>query len=199
MIMPILNGRRLHTVFLDRDGTINVKATDGDYIKSPAELVLLPGVGKAVARLNASSIRTILVTNQRWLSEKSADLRHYVAVHSRLKELLASEGAWLDAAYHCPHAIGKCDCRKPAAGMLRRAAREHCFDLTEAAMVGDTDTDLLAGRAAGTATILLCSDGGRNRNADAVVDDLGAAVHLILQSRGGAADTRLGKGKSLYY
>ena len=180
--MSALNLRDLHTVFLDRDGTINVKAAIGEYIRTRAELVLLPGAAKAVAALNAAGLRTILVTNQRWLSEESADPGCYAAVHARLKQLLALEGAWLDAAYHCPHASGTCACRKPGAGMLHRAAREHNFDLAGAVIVGDSDTDLLAGQASGTATILIRGNGSGAVSTDAVVDDLGAAVRLILHA-----------------
>jgi D-glycero-D-manno-heptose 1,7-bisphosphate phosphatase len=189
LTISALNLRSLHTVFLDRDGTINVKAASGEYVTSPAELVLLPGAAKAVAALNAAGLRTILVTNQRWLSEKSGDPGRYAAVHARLEQLLAREGAWLDAAYHCPHANRACDCRKPGAGMLRRAAREHSFDLAQAVIVGDSDTDLLAGQAAGTATILLRSSGGEAVGADAVVEDLRAAVRLILHSRRSTTET----------
>jgi D-glycero-D-manno-heptose 1,7-bisphosphate phosphatase len=181
--MPALNLRSLHTVFLDRDGTINVKAAVGQYITSPAQVVLLPGAAKAVATLNAAGLRTILVTNQRWLSEQSADPGRYAAVHARLEQLLRFEGARLDAAYYCPHPSGACDCRKPRPGMLVRAAREHSFELTGAVIVGDSNTDLLAGRAAGTATILLRASGHGVVLADAVVGDLGAAVRLILRAR----------------
>jgi D-glycero-D-manno-heptose 1,7-bisphosphate phosphatase len=186
--MSGLELRSLHTVFLDRDGTINVSAPAGEYVRSPAELVLLPGAAKAVAALNAARLRTILVTNQRWLSEKHAVPESYAAVHARLEQLLAREGARLDAAYHCPHGVGVCDCRKPAPGMLQRAAREHGLDLSQAVMVGDSDADVAAGRAAGTATVLLRAKGNAASNADAEVKDLNAAVRLILQVKGNATD-----------
>jgi D-glycero-D-manno-heptose 1,7-bisphosphate phosphatase len=185
----MLDLRGVDTVFLDRDGTINVKAPDGEYVRSPDDLVLLPGAASAVAALNAARLRTILVTNQRWLSQQQTDAASYAAVHSRLERLLAREGAWLDAAYHCPHALGVCGCRKPGAGMLRRAAAEHGFDLSRAVIVGDSDTDLVAGHAAGTATILLRPDSEmRAADADAVAIDLGAAVRLILSERTRARD-----------
>lgn len=184
--MPRIDLPDLHTVFLDRDGTITVKAADDEYIRSPGELVLLPGAAKAVAALNAAGLRTILVTNQRWLSERSGDPGRYAAVHARLEQLLTLEGARLDAAYHCPHAIGACHCRKPGAGMLRRAARDYDFDLAGAVIVGDSETDLLAGRAAGTATILLHGSGDDAVGADAVAADLAGAVRLILHASGNA-------------
>jgi D-glycero-D-manno-heptose 1,7-bisphosphate phosphatase len=184
--VPAPGLRAVTTVFLDRDGTINVRPADGEYITSPADLVLLPGAGRAVAELNAAGLRTVLVTNQRWLSRSSGDPACYAAVHARLMQLLAAEGASLSAAYHCPHAIGACDCRKPQPGMLRRAAREHRFELGKAVIVGDSDGDLRAGRAAGTSTILLRPSGREDpaaAHADAITSDLPAAVRLILQAR----------------
>jgi D-glycero-D-manno-heptose 1,7-bisphosphate phosphatase len=181
--MAALDLRNVRTVFLDRDGTLNVKAAKGEYITSPSELVLLPGAAKAVAALNAAGLRTVLVTNQRWLSTPSADPARFATVQDRLEHLLADEGARIDAAYHCPHAADTCDCRKPLAGMLLRAAREHDVDLAESVMIGDSDSDMMAGRAAGTATVLLRTGGGEAVGADVVVEDLAAAVRLILSDR----------------
>ncbi|WP_156686537.1 D-glycero-alpha-D-manno-heptose-1,7-bisphosphate 7-phosphatase [Mycobacterium sp. Marseille-P9652] len=175
--------RGVSTVFLDRDGTINVKAPEGEYIRSPEEMVLLPGAAGAVAALNAAGLRTILITNQRWLSQPSADPARYAATHDRLAELLATEGARLDAAYHCPHAADSCDCRKPLAGMLLRAAAEHGVDLGRSVMIGDSPADVAAGRAAGAATILLGPAGTPTDGADFVVPDLAAAARLILSAR----------------
>lgn len=175
----------MRTVFLDRDGTLNVKAAEGQYITRATDMVLLPGAARAVAALNAAGLRTVLVTNQRWLSLPSADPAHFDAVQERLTQLLADEGARLDAAYHCPHASGGCECRKPLSGMLLRAAREHGLDLAESVMIGDSDSDVAAGRAAGAATILLRPGGATTAGpvaADAVVDDLAAAVRLILRA-----------------
>lgn len=176
--------RNVRTVFLDRDGTLNVKAADGEYIRAPEELVLLPGAAKAVAALNAAGLRTVLVTNQRWLSEPAADAARFAVVEDRLEELLADEGARLDAVYHCPHAAASCDCRKPGAGMLVRAASELGFALAESVMIGDSETDMQAGRAAGTATVLLRAGDADAKGADAVADDLAAAVRLILSAKG---------------
>lgn len=181
--MPAPGLSAIQTVFLDRDGTINVKAPEGQYVTSPAGLVLLPGAARAVARLNAAGLRTVLVTNQSWLSGPSGSSARYAAIHAHLTQLLAAEGAWLDAAYHCPHAPGTCDCRKPHPGMLLRAARELRFELDNAVIIGDSDSDLQAGRAADTSTILLrpAAD-GPTASADTVADDLASAVRLILQA-----------------
>ena len=171
-------------VFIDRDGTVNVKAPNGQYVTSPAELSLIPGAAAAIFRLNAARARVILVTNQRWLSGAAGDLFGYTQVHARLEELLAANGAHLDAAYYCPHASRSCGCRKPEPGMLQRAARQHQIPLSAAVMIGDSETDVAAGRAAGTATILLRSGQQiASRNADFIVEDLAEAVRLILNGQ----------------
>lgn len=175
--------RHVRTVFLDRDGTINVKADAGEYVTSPAELALLPGAAKAVAALNRAGLRTVLVTNQRWLAGHCANPAHFAAIHDRLEKLLADEGGRLDALYHCPHAPGTCDCRKPGTGMFLRAAQEHSVDLAESVMIGDSDIDVIAGRAAGAATILIRAGGEDAVGADFVVDDLAAAVERILSAK----------------
>lgn len=182
----------IRTVFLDRDGTINVKPPEGEYVTSPAGLVLLPGAAAAVARLNAAGLRTVLVSNQSWLSRSPGNAERYAAVHARLAQLLAAEGARLDAAYHCPHAPATCDCRKPLPGMLQRAARDLRIELGQSVIIGDRDTDLMAGRAAGTSAILVRTgdDSPAAAGADVVADDLPAAVRLIL--RAGQVTARTG-------
>ena len=145
-------------IFLDRDGTLNKKAPEGQYIRTAAELVLLPGAAQAVQRINRVGVPVILITNQRWLSESRANIEAYTAVERELTRLLTAEGATLDASYVCPHAKGICECRKPAPGMLLQAAEELGIDLAKSFMVGDAATDVQAGLAAGTRVILL--DGG---------------------------------------
>jgi D-glycero-D-manno-heptose 1,7-bisphosphate phosphatase len=171
---------RFSTVFLDRDGTVNVKATEGQYVTWPGDLALVPGAAAAISRLNAASVQVILVTNQRWLSALP-DVAPYERVHARLEELLAEQGAHLDAAYYCPHASGFCRCRKPAPGMLERAAEEWRFSLTDAVMIGDRESDIAAGRAAGTATILLSAERKTPSRANYVAADLTEAVRLIFE------------------
>ena len=180
--MAALDLRNVRTVFLDRDGTLNVKAAEGSYITSPAELVLLPGAAKAVAALNAAGLRTVLVTNQRWLSTPSADPAGFAAVQDRLEHLLADEapGSMPPITVRTPRIRVTAANRWP--GMLLRAAREHNVDLAESVMIGDSDSDVMAGRAAGTATVLLRAGGGAAGDADVVVDDLAAAVQLILRA-----------------
>jgi D-glycero-D-manno-heptose 1,7-bisphosphate phosphatase len=169
------------TVFLDRDGTLNVKAPEGSYVASPADLVLLPGAADAVRRLNLAGVFVVLVTNQRGIARGLVSPDAHARVMERLTEELASAGAHLDAAYVCPHEMESCDCRKPAPGLLLQAARAHPgIDLSDAVTVGDAESDIAAGAAAGTGTIRLATQPVVSR-ADHVVPDLGTAVSIILR------------------
>ncbi|MDP9432731.1 MAG: HAD-IIIA family hydrolase [Actinomycetota bacterium] len=172
---------RFPTVFLDRDGTINVKAPEGAYITSPDGLELLPGAAAAVARLNSAGAHVVLITNQRGIARGLMSDRDYAAVHDRLIELLQRDGASVDAAYLCPHASGSCECRKPLPGMLLRAAAERPqIALERSVMIGDAESDVAAGRAAGTATVRIAPPGTVTA-ADVLVPDLTSAVDWVLK------------------
>ena len=146
--------------FLDRDGTINAKAPEGEYVTSPDQVTLLPGAARAVRALNDAGVVTVVVTNQRGIALGRMSERDLHAVHERLAVLLDEEaGAHLDKILHCPHDEGVCDCRKPGIGLLRRAAVElPGLSLENSVMIGDSESDVEAGRAAGMRTIRLGRD-----------------------------------------
>ena len=100
--------------FLDRDGTINVKAPEGDYITRPERLRLLGGAADAIRQLNDAAIPVFVVTNQRGIALGRMTEGDLAAVHERLDAMLAEAGgARIDDYAHCPHERGACDCRKP--------------------------------------------------------------------------------------
>ncbi len=151
-------------VFLDRDGTLNRYV---GFLRTPEELELLPGAGEAVRRINASGYLAILVTNQPVIARGEVTFAELTRIHNKLETLLGREGAYLDAIYFCPHHphggyAGEvqelkidCDCRKPKPGMLIKAAGDYHIDLSQSVMVGDSESDILAGAAAGCRTVLL--------------------------------------------
>ena len=153
-------------VFLDRDGTL-IEACG--YIRRPEEVKLLPGAGKALARLNNSNYRTALITNQPVVARGDCSEEDLRQIHNRLETLLGSEGAYLDALYVCPHhpdagfpgeradlKIG-CNCRKPRIGLICQAERELNLNLSASWMIGDSTADMLAAHSAGMRSILVKS------------------------------------------
>lgn len=157
-----MNTADMTAIFLDRDGTLNKAAPPGQYIRRPADLELLPGAADAVRMINSTAFKAILVTNQRWLSEPTADAHSYTAIESRLTSLLAKSGARLDACYVCPHATNCRDCRKPAPGMLLRAAADFSINLHRSFIIGDSITDVQAGLAVEATTVLIAPDRSGN-------------------------------------
>ncbi|HEX8123138.1 MAG TPA: HAD family hydrolase [Solirubrobacteraceae bacterium] len=160
----------LSAAFLDRDGTINVKAPEGQYVERPEQVVLLPGAAEGIAALNAAEVPVFVVTNQRGIALGRMTEEDLARVHERLSALLAEEGAHVDAFYWCPHGRGECDCRKPGAAMLEQAAREHGIDPASGVMIGDSESDVEAGRRVGARTVLLGRD----------AESLAAAVRAVL-------------------
>jgi D-glycero-D-manno-heptose 1,7-bisphosphate phosphatase len=180
--VTVSSHRALRWAFIDRDGTINVSPARGDYIAAPDELRFLDGAALAIRRLNEAGIWVGIVTNQRGIALGRMTLADLEAVHERLLGLLASSGAHVDAVYVCPHQKGTCRCRKPLPGLLLQAQRDvGDMDLSEAVLIGDSLSDIQAGRAAGTMTVLLSSGATENGGADHVAPSLLQAVTWLLQ------------------
>jgi D-glycero-D-manno-heptose 1,7-bisphosphate phosphatase len=169
-------------LLLDRDGTINVKAREGEYITSTEDMRLLPGAAQAIHMLNAAEVPVAVLTNQRAIAlgrMTEGDLR---SVHGRMRDLLREAGAWIDEIFHCPHERGTCACRKPGTLLLEQARDRFGLSTLEGSvMIGDSLTDVLAGRAAGARTILLSDGNARTPAADEVAGSLLAAVRRMLE------------------
>jgi D-glycero-D-manno-heptose 1,7-bisphosphate phosphatase len=177
-------------VFLDRDGVI---VEQHEYLNRPEDLVLIPGVGEAIARLNAAAIPVIVVTNQAGVAKGHLTLSDLEEIHARLHRELSTYKAHLDAIYYCPHHpeatvpafLRDCPCRKPGIGMFEKARDEHGIDLDASYLIGDATGDILAGKRARCRTILVATGfGGSDKRyevePDLRVADLPEAVELIL-------------------
>jgi len=142
--------------FLDRDGVINVKAPEGQYVTRWEEVRFLPGVAAAIGLFNKAGFRVIVISNQRCVAKGLVTSAEVEALHRKISKELADRGAVIDAVYFCPHDTDPpCDCRKPAPGMLLQAARDHQIDLGASWMIGDSDADVAAGKNAGCKTVLV--------------------------------------------
>ena len=146
-------------VFLDRDGVINVKLPENQYVRRPSELVLLPGVREALRILGQLGYLIIVVTNQRGIGRGFMTVDDLGEVHDHLKRELEKGNARIDAIYYCPHDVSECcTCRKPEPGLLLAALSEWDVDATESFMVGDSASDVVAGSKAGIVTVRIAQE-----------------------------------------
>ena len=190
-----LSGRQLRrAIFIDRDGTINREVT---HLKSPDQVELLPGTAAAIRRLNRSGTLAVVVTNQPVVARGDVSLEGLGRIHARLESRLGAEGAFLDGLYYCPHhpdkgfpgevpeLKGHCNCRKPEPGLIDKACSDLGIGRHDSWMVGDTTSDVEAGRRAGLRTVLLRSghagtDAKHATRPDYIAPDLADAVEWIL-------------------
>lgn len=185
-------------VFVDRDGVINELVPDpaSGRPESPlavTDVRLIPGAAPALAALADGGWTLVGVSNQPAAAKGVISLQTLEAIQARVLALLGAEGVRLDRFMLCLHhpdgvvseLTGTCACRKPAPGMLLEAARELAIDPAASWMVGDTDSDVEAGRRAGCRTLLVVHPGSAHKRTGgpaptAVVSSLAAASTLIL-------------------
>jgi D-glycero-D-manno-heptose 1,7-bisphosphate phosphatase len=168
-------------VFLDRDGVINrttVRGTTPYPPNSVAEVEILPGVADAMRSLAELGLPLIVITNQPDVARGTQEKRIVEQINALLKSSLP-----ITATYTCYHDnADDCDCRKPKAGLLFRAAEEHGIDLARSFMVGDRWSDVVAGAAAGCKTFLidLPYSQGHRCTPDYTIADLPEAAERIV-------------------
>jgi D-glycero-D-manno-heptose 1,7-bisphosphate phosphatase len=179
--------------FLDRDGVLNRKAPEGEYVTRWEEMEFLPGAREAVRLLNQAGYFVAVVSNQRCVAKGLITIAELESLHVLMRDEFAASGARIDAIYYCPHDFQPpCGCRKPQPGMLLEAARTHRLDRTESWMIGDSAHDVEAGRNAGCRTVLLTVEGESSAAAEVVASTLLDAVHKILQIQTGLPATHGG-------
>jgi D-glycero-D-manno-heptose 1,7-bisphosphate phosphatase len=169
--------------FLDRDGVINRKAPEGEYVTRWEDMEFLPGTREAIRLLNDAGFLVVIVSNQRCVAKGLITTEELDAMHERMCREFQAVGATIDAVYYCPHDYEPpCSCRKPQPGMLLDAARAHHVQLAASWMIGDSDHDAQAGRTAGCRTAQIVADGkSTHGGADLVVTSLLDAARKILQ------------------
>lgn len=162
-IDPLMGAR---AVFLDRDGVINANIfyADTGETEAPrtaADFRLLPGSLEAMKRLQAAGYLLFLVSNQPNQAKRKASRADHDAIQAKLVAALEGAGVRVEEFFYCfhhPHGIepslsGPCDCRKPSPFFLNRARDAHDLDMAQSWMVGDRDSDIACGQAAGTRTL----------------------------------------------
>ncbi len=178
----------VRTVFLDRDGVINRKAPEGEYVANWEQFHPLPGVDRAIARLGASGRRVFVVTNQRGVALGLYSCAHVEELHRQVEEWLAQVGAHVDGFYYCPHDKDACTCRKPLPGLFEQAFAEHPgLDAASSIIIGDSLSDIEAGKRFGMHAIFIEGEPDRQKPgseqgramADASAGSLEEAVALL--------------------
>lgn len=168
--------------FLDRDGVINRKPAEGEYVTRWEEMEILPGVPEAIALLTEAGYCVLAVSNQRCVAKGLLTISELELLHERLRQELDAKGAHITKIYYCPHENNPpCGCRKPAPGMLLNAARENGIELERSWMVGDSDVDMQAGRSAGCRTARIGDNTAElTSGADVVARTLLEAVRQVM-------------------
>ena len=168
-------------------------------MRTPDQFELIDDAALAIRKINKSEYLAIAVTNQPGLAKGFFIYDTLNKIHKKMDTLLGLDGAYLDGLYFCPHHPEKgfsgevpelkieCECRKPAPGLIFRAASEFNIDLKKSFFIGDRYTDILAGKNAGVKTILLkTGHAGADRDKHTVKPDytfvtLYDAVNYILE------------------
>jgi D-glycero-D-manno-heptose 1,7-bisphosphate phosphatase len=182
-------------VFLDRDGTIN---EDVGYLSALSHLTLYPWATDAIRLLNRAGYLVVIVTNQGGIGRGVIAADFVPALHREIDRRIVAAGARVDGWYYCPHhpealieeLRAECECRKPAPGMARRAARDLGVDLARSWMIGDKWGDIQFGQAVGARSILVRTGWGRleeevrpaGQSVDAICDTLADAVSYLLHA-----------------
>ncbi|MCS7338370.1 MAG: HAD family hydrolase [Verrucomicrobiae bacterium] len=171
-------------VFLDRDGTIIVER---NYLHRPEDVVVLPGAGRALKRLQDAGFRLFIVSNQSGVGRGYFTLADVERVNARLTQLLAPHGVRFDKIYIAPEAPDQpSPGRKPSPKFLFDARDEFGVDLGASYMIGDKLIDLECGWNAGVRAALLVRTGYGRQTEQEFADKLGRAV--IVDDIAAAAD-----------
>lgn len=178
--------RKQRAVFLDRDGTINEHR---GFISDIEDFHIIDGVAEAIKQINESSYLVIVITNQPVVARGEITEEGLDEIHKKMETILGENGAYIDALYYCPHHPDKgfegeipefkidCNCRKPKPGMILKAADDFNIDITNSWMIGDSKTDIEAGKNAGCKTALIgTGDFGQDLTGDSLSQLVGRII-----------------------
>jgi len=167
-------------VVLDRDGTIVV---DRHYLADPDGLEFEPGAKRGLRSMVDMGYRLVVVTNQSGIARGYFTADQLEKIHARMRQMLNAEGVQIAGIYACPHEPSDgCECRKPGLGLMRQAAEELQFDMSQSVVIGDRDSDIEMGRRAKALTMLIGSDPkipSCGNGPDYVIKDLTEAAKIL--------------------
>jgi len=181
-------------VFLDRDGVLNRKLPEGAYVSDWVQFEWLPGAVEAIARMTRAGLTVIVVSNQRGIALGRVSVEQLELIHGQMRSHLARQGARLDAIYYCPHDQGECNCRKPDIGLFEQAAKDFPdVNADNSAVIGDSLSDIQAGRRLGMRTIFIEGEADRQKAgaqaAASLADEVAASLLQAVEKHLGLSGT----------
>lgn len=175
---------RPKTVFVDRDGVVNRKRPEGQYVNALSDFDLLPGSLEALAGFTRSGIKVVVVTNQQGVAKGVTDENVLAQIHSQLSAEVEAAGGRISQIQVCNHLAGSCDCRKPDVGLFEQArALDPEIDFGESAVIGDSESDIEAAHRIGARAVLVTGQSGGAVRPDgtAEVADLSEALAVLTE------------------
>ena len=146
-------------VFADRDGVINRKAAEHEYVTSADEFEFNDGIFELLREFKAAGYELIVITNQRGIARGKMTETDLQAIHQKMLNGLKDEGIDVLDIFYCPHEADSCDCRKPQPGLLNQATAKYLIDLADSVLLSDSASDTAMGKAFGIGrTILVRTD-----------------------------------------
>lgn len=183
--------RQNKVIFLDRDGVINKdpEHLKFQYVTKWKDFEFLPGVKRAIKKLTDSGYSIYIISNQAGIAKKYFSMRDLKRITANMMREVEKAGGKITEAYYCPHRTeDNCGCRKPRAGLFRKALKRGPIDFKKTFFVGDNIRDVQAGKAIGCRTLLVLSGKVRSRKdkdwaakPDFIKRGLPAAVEFILK------------------
>ena len=189
--------QKREAIFLDRDGTI---IEEVHFLSDHNQVKLINSAGNAIKKINESGMLSVVVTNQPVVARGNVTYKELDFIHAKMESMLGKERAYVDNIYFCPHHPDSgfdgeiaelkilCNCRKPKIGMFKEACTNLDIEQTKSWMIGDTTTDIMAGKNYGLKTILVrTGHAGLDKKYDAepdlVASDILEAVKWILETQ----------------
>ena len=178
----------IKAVFLDRDGTVNIHVP---YLSKVTDFSLYPFAGEAIRRFNENNYKVFIITNQSGVGRGFFSERRLNKIHNKMLKDLSISKAEIDKIYFCTkRPEDQSEFRKPNPGMITQAIKEFDIDPNKSYMIGDRESDIVAGGRAGLKTFLVLTGYGQDEskfadsweiNPDEIVKNINEASIIITE------------------
>lgn len=174
---------------MDRDGVVNRYPGDKKYVTSLKKFKFIPGAKKAISKLANSGYKIFIISNQAGVGKGTYSKRTLNKITQKMLREIEKAGGKIEQVYYCTHPKElNCSCRKPKAGMIKKAKNKYGINLKNSFFIGDTMRDIKTARVAGCRSVLVFSGKEKEENSsnweirpDFVFRDLFRATTFILR------------------